>query len=461
MMIIRHMLLLAAFGTMGLMTLANEDNPKPAIKAVKVVPAVKAKADKKEPTEAEKAKKQEEDEEAQYERDFQKSLKAAQAAAEKAASHKLHKEVKLSGKNGNSLQTLAVDPAGRVLALVAQPRGFSSSKKDVTSEVHVLDQDGKEVGVWTVNFHANAVNAGPDGTVYVAGDGKLAKFTKDGKPIGEVTELTFIKDMTKDTAKLKELAEKQLKLQKESFEKMVVQYKDRLAKLEEKEKKAKEAGEELSKTDKAQLKQFSQIVESLKQSEKFQNTQTVDQIVQSVLGRVRIINSISVNEKEMFIVCGENEGYGFGLWRMDLDLKNAKKITANMSGCCGQMDVQCCGDDVLVAENTRHRFAKYDRAGKELATGGKRGSETEPGCFGGCCNPMNVKAVGLDVLTAESEGIIKMFGPTGEFKGIVGAVAISGGCKNVAVGATADMSRVYFCDQPGGRVMILSKKEAK
>ena len=141
------------------------------------------------------------------------------------------------------------------------------------------------------------------------------------------------------------------------------------------------------------------------------------------------------------------------------DLTNAKKITANISGCCGQMDVQCCGDDIVVAENTKHRFARYDRDGKELAAGGKRGKETDPGCFGGCCNPMNVKACGADVLTAESEGIIKKFGPTGEFKGIVGSVKISGGCKNVAVGSNPDASRVYFCDQPGSRVLILAKKD--
>jgi hypothetical protein len=120
--------------------------------------------------------------------------------------------------------------------------------------------------------------------------------------------------------------------------------------------------------------------------------------------------------------------------------------------------VQCCSNDIIVAENTRHRFAKYDRDGKELVTGGKRGKETEPGCFGGCCNPMNVRSCGGDVLTAESEGIIKKFSSTGEFMTIVGTVNISGGCKNVAIAATKDESRIYFCDQPGGKVIILKKK---
>ena len=182
---------------------------KKAIPAIKLIPAEKKddakKADPKEEAkkkaEAEAKKQQEEAD--KYQREYEEQLKKSQAEAEKAASHKLMKEVKLTGKNGNSLQTIGVDATGRILALVAQPRGFSQSQKNVTSEVHVLDQDGKTTGVWTVKFHANAVNAGPDGTVYVAGDGKLAKFDKDGKMIGDVTELPFIADMVKDSAALK------------------------------------------------------------------------------------------------------------------------------------------------------------------------------------------------------------------------------------------------------------------
>ncbi len=448
---LRRSALLAAFALAGAVA---ADEPK-ATPAAKLTPADKDDVKKKEADELKRQ--QEENDKAQKE--FAAQMKKAQEEAEKLASHKLHNEVKLTGKNGNGLQTLAVDADGRVLALVAPPRGFTAAKKDVTSTVHILDADGKETGTLTVSFHATAVNAGPDGTVFVAGDGKLARFDKKGKAVGEVAELPFIADMLKDTDKMKAKAEKQIKDQKESFGKMVAQYKDRVAKLEEKEKAAKEKGEELSKADTTQLKQNKQIIDSFKETEKYYDTQTVESVLAGMLGRVKIVNSVSANEKEVYLVCGETEGYGYGLWRMDLDLKNPKKVMASLSGCCGQMDVQCCGGDIVVAENTKHRFARYDRDGKELATGGKRGKETDPGCFGGCCNPMNVKGVGEDVLTAESEGLIKRFGPTGEFKGIVGAVAIAGGCKNVAVGANADASRIYFCDQPGGRVLILAKKD--
>jgi len=451
MFLIRRAVLLAAVASGGV-ALADDATPAP-------VPPVVAKAAAD--TKVADAAKRQQAEQDKAVRDYAAGVKKAQGDADKAASHTLLREVKVAGRGGNSLQTLAVDGDGRVLALVAPPRGFSQGTAGAASEVHVLDPDGKPAGVWPVPFHANAVNAGPDGTIYVAGDGKLARFDKAGKAVGAVVELPFIADMLKDRGKLKEKAEKQLKAQKASFEQMVRQYKDRVAKLEEKEKAGKEKGEELTRSESTQLKQNRQILESFAESEKYYAAMTVQSVLDGILGRVKVISSVAVNDKDVYVVCGENEGYGFGLWRMGLDLTGATKILGNISGCCGQMDVQCCGDDLLVAENTKHRFARYDRDGKELSAGGKRAAGADPGGFGGCCNPMNVKACGGDVLTAESEGVVKRFGPGGEFKGVVGAVAVSGGCKNVAVGANADGSRVYFCDQPGGRVLILAQKDAK
>jgi hypothetical protein len=404
---------------------------------------------------ADALKKQQEDARKQIEqlqREQAEKLKKIQKEAEDAASHKLHKSVAIEAGKGISLQTLTVTADGRVLALVAPPRTFGAPVKDAASEVRVLDAEGDTKSIWKVAFHATAVNEGPDGTVYVAGDGKLARFDKAGKPIGEVIELPYVTDAIKNPGKLKEKAEAQVKMQKDSFLKSVQQYKDRIAKLKEKPEA------ERTKTDLAMLKSADQILASYAETEKYFANMTVDSVLAGMLGRVRIISSVAASEKDLFVVCGETEGFGFAVWRTTPDLKDAKKILTNISGCCGQMDVQCCGADIVVAENTRHRFAKYDRDGKEVAVGGKRGKETEPGCFGGCCNPMNVRGFGGDILTAESEGLIKKFSSTGEFIGIVGGVPISGGCKNVAVAVNADASRVYFCDQPGGKVMILARK---
>jgi len=249
---------------------------------------------------------------------------------------------------------------------------------------------------WTVKFHANSINIAPDGTVYVAGDGKVAQYDRSGKELQEV-ELPHIAKLLSDKAGMKKKAEEQLKSQKEQFTKMVKTYEDMKKKIEDKK------AEDRTKLETLQLQQYDQILKSFTENKSFYDSMTVDSIIEQITGRLRIINAIAVSDKDVFIVCGESEGYGFAVWRMNHEFGDAKQIKTNVIGCCGQMDVQCCGGDIVLAENTRHQFAKYDRDGKTLGAWGKVGKETDPGCFGGCCNPMNLRCSATgDVFTAES-----------------------------------------------------------
>lgn len=384
-------------------------------------------------------------------------LPGAPAATDVATTHQELKAVTVRGKEGNiTLQTLCVNSKGQVLALVAPPRSFGAPVKNAFSEVHVLDADGKELSYWKIGFHANSINAGPDGTVYVAGDGKVAKYDPSGTALGE-TELPHIANALKDEKGMRKRAEDQIKTQKESFARSIKTYEDMKKKLE-----AKKA-EDRTKLEETQLKQYEMILKSFDQTKKYYDEMTVETVVGQIIGRLRVINAVAASEKDLFIVCGESQGYGFAVWRMDLDLKNAQQIMNGVSGCCGQMDLQCCGSDFLLAENTKHRFAKYSRDGKPLAQIGARGKETEAGTFGGCCNPMNVRCCSSgDIFTAESEGIVKRFSAKGEAQGIVAMTKLTGGCKNVAVASNADGSRVYLCGQPNSQVVIFAKKsEAK
>jgi hypothetical protein len=193
--------------------------------------------------------------------------------------------------------------------------------------------------------------------------------------------------------------------------------------------------------------------------EKEQSKRTVEQVLDDMTGRVRVTNGLAVSEKDVFVACGDTQGYGYSIWRLTHDLKEPKKILGEIGGCCGQMDIQCHGPDVLVAENTKHQFARYDRDGKKLGAFGKRGSDTDPTCFGGCCNPMNIRPCGVgDIYTAESEGVVKRFSPSGEFLETAAVVKLTGGCKNVAVGVSPDASKLYFLDQPGSKFHILERK---
>ncbi|HVK09294.1 MAG TPA: hypothetical protein VM597_11000 [Gemmataceae bacterium] len=377
----------------------------------------------------------------------------------KKATHEQIAEVKVTGASGHALQTLCLDKDGRVLGVVAPPRGYGAAQKNVTSEIHVFTPEGKAAGKWKIPFHAHSINAAPDGTVFVAGDGRVARFDRDGKALGEPVELPHVAELLKDKDALRAKAEARLKKEKEqneaSMKQIKKQFEDKIAELEKKKE------EDRSKTEKRQLEQYKAILKSYAENDNYYAKRTVENVLADMTGRLRVINGIAVGEADVFVACGETEGWGYAVWRMDHDLKNAKKVLGDIGGCCGQMDIQVQGKELLVAENTKHQFAKYDLDGKRLGGYGKRGQDTDVSGFGGCCNPMNVRGCCGDVLTAESEGVVKRFGADGKFQGVVGTVKIAGGCKNVAVGANADGSKVYFCDQPGSRFFILAKKGEK
>lgn len=371
------------------------------------------------------------------------------------STHEQVKAVTIRSKDGrNGVQTFCLDAEGRILALVAPQRGFSGSTQGAKTEVHLLDAEGKYLKHWAVDFHGQSINVGPDGSIYVAGDAKVAKFDREGSLQAKI-DLPHVNELLKDKAGLRKQAEEQVSRDKAMYENMVKQYTERVKKIEAKPEADR------SKTEKNQLQQYKQILQSYQQTEQFYAKRTVDQVTNEITGRLRVINAIALTPKDIFICCGETQGYGFAIWRLTPEFKEPKLIKGKLSGCCGQMDIQTHGEDLLIAENCSHSFARYDRDGKEKARGGKRGKETDPGCFGSCCNPMNVRAASNgDIFTAESEGHVKRFSADGKFLGFVGSCKLQGGCKNVSVAVSPKGDRVYFCDQPGARIIIMAEKKA-
>jgi len=369
------------------------------------------------------------------------------------ATHNFKRAVTVKTSDGNGVQTFCLDGQGRIVALAAPPRYFSGITKNSPSEVHVLAGDGEPVTQWNVDFVGQSINAGPDGTIYVAGDAKIAKYGPDGKLIKEL-ELPHIAELLKNTKGIRKQAEQQLESTKRTYDLILKQYRERVKTLE-----GKPEGE-LTRSEKFNLDQSRRVLERFeRQREQQIGDSNVDAVVKSTTSRLRIINSVAVSKSDIFIVCGESTGYGYAVWRMDHDFQNAKQVMQGLRGCCGQMDVQVDGAGLLVAENCEHAFARYDRDGKKLGQWGKvtRGDDVK--CFGGCCNPMNLRCGPKgDVFTAESEGLIKRFSPQGEFVSLVAKRPLSGGCKNVAVAASPDGKYVYFCDQPGSQIIIMEQK---
>jgi hypothetical protein len=372
------------------------------------------------------------------------------------ATHRQVKEIVVKGAvSGTTLQTMCLDGDGNIVALVA-PSRYGNVPKSSGSEVQVFSPDGEPLRKWKVSFVGQSINAAPDGSVLVAGGGRIARFDKSGKAVAEV-ELPQVAALLKDNDALRKQAEEQLKEEIESNEQMVKQFKDRKEQLVKKDTDGK-----ITEAEKQQLQVLNMNLTMYEQMAAQTKKRTVHDVVASLTSRLRIVNAVTATDKDVYVVTGEPKGYGYAVWRMGHDFKDAKQVMGGLRGCCGQMDVQARGGELFVAENCSHAVGRYTRDGKKLGTFGKRGQEMEPGCFGGCCNPMNV-CVRADggVYTAESEGHVKLFDAKGEFVALVGTAQLKGGCKNVAVAASPDGEKVYFCDQPGSRIIVLAKKAAK
>ena len=143
---------------------------------------------------------------------------------------------------------------------------------------------------------------------------------------------------------------------------------------------------------------------------------------------------------------------------MDNQFENPERIVTGLSGCCGQMDVKVNDDGVFVAENGRHRVSRYGLDGKLITTWGK-GARTGLEGFGSCCNPMNVTfgQAGVVYTSEDDTGRIKRYSPDGKLLGLVGAVDLVPGCKNVSIAVTSDESRVYMLDITRGHIVRMER----
>ncbi len=361
-----------------------------------------------------------------------------------------HRRIKVKASVGwLSLQTFCVDHEGHLIALLGTSR--YAEEKGKNSEVQILSPEGDVLKEWKLSFSGQSINVGPDHLVYIAGDGKVAKYDNEGNELALVN-LPHIEEMITDKDKMRKDAEDLLKQQSQSYDRLVESTEKRLEKAKaeaEKDEKSKIRLKGQIQSLESQVKMYREIAEQ-------QAKQNLDKVINQQLARLKIINSIAVSEKDVFLVCGDNKGYGYNLWRTDLGFHDAKLVIKGLRGCCGQMDVQVAGDEIVVAENTLHKYGRYDREGKLVGKYGKKSRGRNSECFGGCCNPMNVRATpNGDILTAESEGVIKRFSAKGEFQGEVGKCALTGGCKNVAVAVSPDNKYVYFCDQPGSQIVVL------
>jgi hypothetical protein len=199
----------------------------------------------------------------------------------------------------------------------------------------------------------------------------------------------------------------------------------------------------------------SQFAEMVKQNPDRDLTDAeIEEKIQSSMQYKLKVSSISATDGNVYLATHSAAGYGFTVWKLDADFENGQSIISDLSGCCGQMDVKVNGDALYVAENSRHHVCHYDTSGKLIDSWGTAARSGIDG-FGSCCNPMNVAfGPGGVIYTAEDDtGRIKRYTPAGELLGLVGAVDVPPGCKNVSIAATSDGSRFYMLDITNGRIL--------
>lgn len=360
------------------------------------------------------------------------------------------------GNSGWQLKAFCTTGEGNLLAIVGAAERYGANvavRPAAGGAVCVLDPAGKQLAQWPVEFTPQAIGLAPDGMVYVAGEGKIARFAADGRALG-VVRSPHTSELD-DTTALRSAAEKRLAEMRSMYDRTMSLVKDRIKTLSEKDPQA------LSAVEKTQLEQQKTILASYERMSDTYQKMSVEQVLGDITSRLTNISSISASEQDVFLACGETSGYGFSIWRLSADLREAKKIVTGLSGCCGQMDVQCSGGELYVAENSRFRVQRFDRDGKPLGSFGKGARDGAGGGFCSCCNPMNLCfSQSGDIFTSESNGTIKRFTRDGKFVENVGAAEVRPGCKRSTIARSPDESRFYYFDRDKSRIIVLARVES-
>ena len=348
------------------------------------------------------------------------------------------------------LHAFCLDAQGRLLAGVGQGSG----------EIRRYDAEGRLLGKWPLPVQPEALHAASDGSLYVAGEGRLLKLNAEGRVLldRKSPQATAVKE---NAARMREQILAQARQRTDQYQRQIDTYRAQLDRLKGKPQEELSSREQqLRQIYERQIELYQQVLERQAATPALSEEQ-VEQQVQRALAAKLKASSISATAEHVYLACSALVGYGFEVWRTDTQFENAEKIVSGLRGCCGQMDVKACGAGVYVAENSRHRVCHYDGDGKLIATWGQRDRAGVEG-FGSCCNPMNV-AFGPngDVFTAESTlGRIKRYSRDGKLLALIGSVEIVPGCKNVSIAVNQDGSRVYMMDITRSHIVMMKRKGA-
>ena len=376
--------------------------------------------------------------------DALKDSKPESDKAEVAATHKQARSINpMHDGQKIHLHTYCLDDTGDIWACVGTADGY----------VQHYSPEGELKAEIKLDFIPTAINTARDLDIFVAGNGKMARLTRTGE-----IKLQANTANLPNPEEFKKQAQEEAKAESQTMTKLVetniTRVEATIAKVTAQIKELTDKEEDVPKSLKTRLSLYERQLTSLQtRLAKVTAADISDaDIAQMMASRMRI-TALAVTEKDVFVCV---TGNGYEVWRSNHDFKEPTKVLDRLSGCCGQMDIQASGDQLLVAANTKFQVAIHDRDGTPVSSFGKRDREAVDG-FGSCCNPMNIRCCSNgDVLCAESSiGNIKRFNAAGELVGFIGKAKIGIGCKHVAVAHDDVRDRYYMMNVDKGNILIL------
>ena len=344
-------------------------------------------------------------------RSFEEEQRAAAAARAKDPAWKpACDEVGLiqigDSKKPGALKNFCLNAEGNILACFGPKAPAKSSVAKNEAAIRVYSPTGELLNTLPLEITPGAIGVAKDGSIFVAGDGRVLKLDATGKVLASAAS---------------PVANERVSIGKET-EDMV---------------------KEMIKQTKRPFKQ------------------ELERMRTGLEQRRADVTGLSVTDQDVFLAVPATSDFTYRVYRFNHALENPKLVVEKLRGCCGQMDIQAHNGMLWIPHNARHAVEAHDRDGQELSKFGKTG-RVRASDFGGCCEPKNMRVLpNGDILAAESgpPTCIKRFSASGKFLGVVAmANNTKGDCVRVTVETSPDGRRYYMLDTTRDAIRVFGTK---
>ena len=305
-------------------------------------------------------------------------------------------------KSPGALKNFCLNAEGNILACFAPTDGGRKNN----AGIRVYSPKGELLKTLPLEIGPEAVCVAKDGSIFVAGDGRVLKLDGSGKVLASAAS-PVAKETVTISKETEDMVKEMVKQTKRPYEEEIARMKTSLEK------------------------------------------------------RRAEVTGLAVTDQDVFMAVPSPSDFTFRVYRFNHALEEPKLVVEKLRGCCGQMDIQSHDGNLWIPHNSRHVVESHDRDGKQLSKFGTTG-RVKAGDFGGCCEPKNLRLLpNGDILAAESgpPTCIKRFSASGKFVEVI-AVAknAKGDCVRVTVEVSPDGSRYYLLDTTRDAIRIFAAK---